>query len=157
MIARLVGAACALVTLTACEDADAPLIAPARIAGDAIPEPLTAQPGDPTRGRVIFVERERGHCVICHQLDAVDAPFQGDVGPALNDVARRLSPAQIRLRIAAPAVLWPDTIMPSYYRVAGLNQVAPEFAGRPLLTAQEIEDVVAFLSEPRLGSTRHGR
>ncbi len=152
MIARAAGTASALMTLSACGQTDAPLIAPALIEGDAIPAPLAPQAGDPARGRVIFTARERGHCVICHQLDAVDAPFQGDVGPALHDVADRLSPAQIRLRIAAPAAVWPDTIMPSYYQVAGLTQVAPEFQGRPLLTAQEIEDVVAFLSDPRAGS-----
>ncbi len=139
MLASVLGA-------VACEPSPPPLIGPALIEDDAL-APLTTTPGNAERGARIFAERGRGHCVLCHQLATVESPFQGDVGPALTGLADRLSPAQIRLRVAAPSAVWPDTIMPAYYRVTDLHQVAPDFAGRPILSAQEIEDVVAFLSQ----------
>lgn len=138
--------AAALGALAGCDRGPEPLVTAAMIEGDALPAPLAPTPGDPTRGEAVFVGRERGHCVICHQLASVDAPFQGDVGPPLTGVGERLSPAQIRLRIAAPTRVWPDTIMPAYYRVAGLHQVPPEHEGETILTAQEIEDLTVFLA-----------
>ena len=135
-----------LVALSACDPAPAPLITASMIEGDAIPAALSPVPGNAERGRIIFTERERGHCVICHTLEAVDAPFQGNLGPTLTGIGARLTPGQIRLRIAKPSEVWPDTIMPSYYRSDGLHQVRAEFAGAPILSAQEIEDLVVFLS-----------
>lgn len=141
-------AACTLglAALSACDASQGALITASMIEGDAIPAPLAADPGDAERGRTIFTERERGHCVICHTLGSVDAPFQGNLGPTLTGIGARLTPGQIRLRIAKPSEVWPETVMPSYYRVGGLHQVRAEFAGAPILSAQEIEDLVAFLS-----------
>lgn len=130
----------------ACGEGTDRLVTAAMIEGDAIPAPFTDIAGDPERGAEIFVARERGHCVLCHAVDGLDAEFQGDVGPTLTGVGARLSPGQLRLRIADPARLWPDTVMPPYYRVSGLNQVAGAYQGQPVLNPQEVEDVIAYLS-----------
>jgi L-cysteine S-thiosulfotransferase len=116
------------------------------ISGDAIPQPLTDLPGDSARGAELFAAREGGHCVLCHRVEGLEAPFQGNVGPELSAVGARLSPAQMRLRIADPTRLWPDTVMPSYYRVTQLQQVGAAYRGEPVLSAQEIEDVIAYLA-----------
>ena len=122
------------------------LVEPDQISGDAIPDPLTGVAGDPERGRAIFVARDGGHCVLCHVVADLDAPFQGNVGPALSDVGARLTPGQIRLRIVDASRLNPDTVMPAYYRVHGLNQVSRGLAGKPVLSSQQVEDLVAFLA-----------
>ena len=111
----------------------------------AIAAPLSAVPGDAERGRAIAVDRGLGNCLSCHALP-IDAEFFGTTGPTLDGVARRLSPAQLRLRLVDPKVVNPLTMMPAYYKTAGLNRVAPAFAGKPILDAQQIEDVVAFLA-----------
>lgn len=111
----------------------------------AIAAPLSDVPGDAERGRAIAVDRGLGNCLSCHALP-IDAEFFGTTGPTLDGVARRLSPAQLRLRLVDPKVVNPMTMMPAYYKTAGLNRVAPAFAGKPILDAQQIEDVVAFLT-----------
>jgi sulfur-oxidizing protein SoxX len=117
------------------------------IAGDAIPEALGGGMGDAQRGLAVIRDRRKGNCLICHSLSrVVDEPFQGEIGPALDGVGRRLSAAQIRLRVVDPARLNPATLMPSYYRVEGLVNVAPEYKGLPVLDAQQIEDIVTYLS-----------
>ncbi|MEO0467145.1 MAG: sulfur oxidation c-type cytochrome SoxX [Pseudomonadota bacterium] len=134
----------------ACQEQSQPLIAASIIEGDGIERALSPIQGDPMRGDALFVSRDGGHCVLCHVLDTIDAPFQGNLGPDLSGVGDRLTPAQLRLRIAQPSVVWPDTIMPSYYRRDGLNQVAPAYRGEPILTAGEVEDLVAFLAAQRI-------
>ncbi len=124
-----------------------PLIAESQIVGDAIPDPLTDEAGDATLGQRIFVERDEGHCVLCHRIAGLDAEFQGNVGPDLTGVGARLTPGQIRLRIADIERVATGSIMPAYYRVQGLNQVDPAFTGEPVLRAQAIEHLVAYLSE----------
>lgn len=116
-----------------------------RVVGDGIPAPLTATPGQAAAGRVIFSEREAGHCLLCHAVDRLDEPFQGNVGPNLSTVGARLTAAQLRLRIVDATRLNPRAVMPSYYRVSGLNQVGEPYRGRPVLTAQQVEDLIAFL------------
>ncbi|WP_233356006.1 sulfur oxidation c-type cytochrome SoxX [Henriciella aquimarina] len=140
-------ALCLLAAMTACNGhSDERLARPAEIDGDAITASLTGEPGDPLRGREVFASRDQGHCVLCHAIDGLEAEFQGNVGPALTGVGTRLTPGQIRLRIADAQMIWPQTLMPSYYRVSGLNQVAAEYQGEPALTARQIEDLVAYLS-----------
>ncbi len=116
-----------------------------KIVGDAIPEALTETPGSVEAGREVFVARETGHCVACHKVASLDAPFQGDVGPDLTAVGRRLNAAQIRLRVVDASALNPSTIMPSYYLRDGLHRVAPEYVGKTVLNPQQIEHLVAFL------------
>ncbi|MEX2481683.1 MAG: sulfur oxidation c-type cytochrome SoxX [Gammaproteobacteria bacterium] len=111
----------------------------------AIEAPLTATPGDVARGRAIALDRASGNCLSCHALPE-EAEFFGTTGPSLVGVARRLSPAQLRLRLVDSKVLNPNSMMPSYYKTRGLNRVAPAYAGRPILDAQQIEDVVAYLA-----------
>lgn len=115
------------------------------IEGDAIPRPLSGRVGDPARGAAVAVDRRLGNCLACHRMP-VDEPFQGEVGPDLADIGGRLDPGQIRLRVADASRIWPGTLMPPYYRVDGLTDVAEEYRGRPALSAQQMEDVVAFLA-----------
>ena len=122
------------------------LASPVTIEGDAIPAALEGRLGDPVRGIAVFTERDQGHCVLCHAIGGLDADFQGDVGPALTGLGARLTPGQIRLRVADAQRIWPQTVMPSYYRTGGLHQVGRDYQGKPALTAQQIEDLVAYLS-----------
>lgn len=114
------------------------------VVNDAIPAPLTREAGDVTRGRTIALDRTRGNCVTCHEMP-VPAAFQGDLGPPLAGVATRYEPGELRLRIVDSKRINPESNMPSYHRVEGLNGVRRQFVGRPILTAQEVEDVLAYL------------
>jgi L-cysteine S-thiosulfotransferase len=116
-----------------------------RMINGAIPEPLTTQPGDPERGRLLVMDREAGDCVICHAMPLPHRQFHGTVGPPLDGVGSRSSEGQLRLRLVDPKVIHPQTIMPAYYKVEGLYRVLDRYQGKPLLTAQQIEDVVAYL------------
>jgi sulfur-oxidizing protein SoxX len=115
------------------------------VEADTIPRPLTAEPGDTARGREIAFNRERGNCIVCHVIPAPDDRVHGDAGPSLRGVAGRLSEGQMRLRLVDGRRLNPASLMPSYYRVDGLTRVAKQYAGKPVLAAQEIEDVLAYL------------
>jgi sulfur-oxidizing protein SoxX len=121
----------------------------AEMAGDALPQPLTGRPGDAARGRRIVVDRRVGLCLLCHSGPFPEIPLQGDLAPDLSGVGSRWSEGQLRLRLVDPARVKGGTIMPSYGRRRGLRRVAPAFTGRPILTNQEIEDVVAFLATLR--------
>jgi sulfur-oxidizing protein SoxX len=113
--------------------------------GDAVRTPLSGLSGRPERGRDIVVDRRKGNCLICHRVPSLDIPFQGEIGPSLAGVARRLKEGEIRLRLIDQSRINPATTMPPYYRIEGLRDVAPADRGKPALNAQEIEDVVAFL------------
>jgi len=119
---------------------------PYKVRGDAIPEPLGALEGDPARGKTVVLDRRRGNCLICHSFPVENEPFQGELGPPMAGVASRLTEGQIRLRLIDQTRINPETIMPPYYRVKGLTNVAPAYRGEPALTAQEIEDVVVYLA-----------
>lgn len=114
----------------------------------AIEQPLTATPGDPARGRAVMLERELGNCLACHAIP-LDAEFPGTTGPSLAGVGARLTPAQLRLRVVDPKRINPATMMPAYFRSSGLNRVLPEYQGKTILDAQQVEDVVAFLATLR--------
>jgi sulfur-oxidizing protein SoxX len=116
------------------------------VSGDAIPAPLEGRKGDAVRGLAVILDRRTGNCLICHSLNVPDEAFQGEIGPPLDGVGGRLSAGQIRLRIADQSRLNPDTLMPPYYRVTDLVNVAPEYRGNPALDSQQIEDIVAYLS-----------
>jgi sulfur-oxidizing protein SoxX len=115
------------------------------IVGDAIPASLTGVPGDPVRGKAIVASRQTGLCLLCHSAPLPEEKFQGTIGPDLKGAGSRNTEGQLRLRIVDPRIFDPDTIMPAYYRRDGLTRVAPAFRGKTVLTAEEIEDVVAFL------------
>jgi sulfur-oxidizing protein SoxA len=116
------------------------------IDGTSIPDSLTGQPGDAELGRAVAINVTQGNCLACHEIPALgDQPFHGDVGPSLAGVARRYDEGQLRLRVVDPKVVNPDSIMPAFYRNQGFHNVMPKFEGKPILTAEQVEDVVAFL------------
>jgi len=127
-----------------CVPALVAMLSLATLADDRQP-PLTDTPGDPGNGERVFLDRDRGHCLLCHAIAATDEPFQGNVGPPLDGIARRLDSAQIRYRIVDASRLNPDTVMPPYHRTHGLRQVGAAFRGLPVLGAQEVEDLIAWL------------
>jgi sulfur-oxidizing protein SoxX len=122
------------------------LAAGAAAAQDGLPGSLTGKPGDPERGRAIVADRQVGMCLLCHGGPFPGERFQGDLAPNLAGVGSRWSEAQLRLRLVDPGRFNPATIMPSYRRTAGLDRVAPARRGQPLLTAGQVEDVVAYLA-----------
>jgi L-cysteine S-thiosulfotransferase len=142
---RVIGAVAAVMLTVA------PLgsLPPYQIAGDAIPALLTGSTGDAARGRAIMLDRRLGACLLCHSGPFPEEKFQGNLAPDLSGVGSRWSPGQIRLRLVDATRLNPDTIMPPYYRVDGLTRVGDARRGKPILSAQQIEDVVAFLSTLR--------
>jgi len=114
-------------------------------ASDAIPSSLTGATGNPALGRKIVLDRQVGLCLLCHSGPFPEERFQGDLAPDLTGVGARLSAGQIRLRIVDPGRVNPQTTMPAYFRTEALTRVAPAFRGKPVLSAEEIEHVVAFL------------
>lgn len=124
--------------------AAAPAFEPYRIESDAIHAPLGAATGDPVRGREVMTGRD-ANCLLCHAVPETGIRFMGDIAPPLSGVGGRLSEGQLRLRIVDQSRLNPDTVMPSYYKIDGLVRVASAYRGKPVLTAQQIEDVVAYL------------
>ena len=115
-----------------------------RVDNDAIAAPLTQTPGDATRGREILMGRD-GNCLLCHAAPETGARFMGNLAPPLSGVGERLDAGQLRLRIVDSMRINRQTIMPSYYRVDRFAQVAEQYRGKPILSAQQVEDVVAYL------------
>jgi sulfur-oxidizing protein SoxX len=113
---------------------------------DSIPQSLSGQPGDAVRGRAIVANRTVGLCLLCHSGPIPEERFQGNLAPSLEGAGLRSTPGQLRLRLVDARRLNPDTIMPPYYRLDGLTRVAKNFQGKTILTAQQIEDVVAYLA-----------
>ena len=125
------------------------------VVGDAIPASLTGIPGDPQLGRAIVINRQNT-CILCHSGPFVEDKIQsdklqGDLAPSLAGVGGRWSEGQLRLRLVDASRLNPATIMPSYYRVEGLQRVGASWRGKPILSAEAIEDVVAYLAGLREG------
>jgi sulfur-oxidizing protein SoxX len=134
-----------LPTLAAGEELPTPVVM-----GDSIPAPLTGSPGDPQRGRAIVINRQNT-CILCHSGPFAEEKFQGDLAPNLAGAGSRWSEGQLRLRLVDASRLNPATIMPSYYRVDGLERVGAPWRGKPILSAEQIEDVVAYLASLREG------
>lgn len=111
-----------------------------------IPKALTTTPGNPDEGRKVVLNRRLGNCLSCHQISALKKElFHGEIGPSLDGVATRWDEAQLRLILSNAKMVFPDTMMPAFYRNDGLHRVRPEFVGKTILTAQQVEDVVAYL------------
>ncbi len=135
----------------------ADVVAPSTVSYDdsgAIDESLTGTPGDPENGRLVMATKSQGNCIACHAVtDLSDFPFHGEVGPSLDGVGSRWDEAQLRGIVADAKHTFPGTIMPSFYKVEGFIRPGRAFTGNaipedeiePLLTAQQIEDVVAYL------------
>jgi len=121
-------------------------VVPYAVLGDAIPQPLTEAPGDAARGRSIVANRQVGLCLLCHSGPFPDERFQGNLAPDLAGAGLRWNAGQLRLRLVDGRRLNPQTIMPSYFRVDGHVRVGAAWRDKPLLSAQQIEDVIAFLA-----------
>jgi sulfur-oxidizing protein SoxX len=133
-----------LAFMLAAQTASAQPVAP-QIVDDAIPASLTGRPGDAARGRAIVANRSTGLCLLCHSGPIAEERFQGDIAPSLAGAGSRWSEGQLRLRIVDGSRLNADTIMPAYYRTGGLQRVARTFEGKTILSAAQVEDVVAYL------------
>lgn len=109
---------------------------------------LTGTPGDPAKGREIFANRRMGNCLACHaNTDLKDQLFHGDVGPSLDGVAGRWNEAQLRAIVVNSKKVFTDaTVMPGYYSLDVGKNVREESVGKTILSAQEVEDVVAYLA-----------
>ena len=128
--------------------AKAEALRPYAIAGDAIPDSLTGKPGDTARGRALVLDRSTA-CILCHSGPFPETRFQGDLAPNLAGTGKRWSVSQLRLRLVDAARLNPATIMPSYYRTEGLVRVGQNRRDKPMLSAEQIEDIVAYLATLR--------
>jgi len=140
----LLAAVLVAVALSSIAHSDNQLVA-YRLVDGTIPEPLTDQPGDPARGRRIVLERDGGDCTICHAMPLPQREFHGTVGPPLDGIGSRATAGVLRLRLVDPKAFNPETIMPAYYKVEGLHRVLDRYDAKPILTAQQIEDVIAYL------------
>lgn len=129
--------------------ARAQIIPPDKITinGDSIDAPLTNERGDAQRGRTIVASRQTGLCLLCHSGPFPEERFQGTIAPSLAGAGSRLAVGQIRLRLVDGTKTNAATLMPSYYHIDGLTRVAQGFRDKTILTAQQIEDVVAYLSQ----------
>lgn len=114
---------------------------------------ISGMPGDPERGLEVMVERGLGNCIACHQVSALqDEPFHGEVGPSLDGVGSRWDEAALRGIVVNAKNVFPDSVMPSFYRVSGFIRPGDGYTGSaatgplsPILSAQDVEDVVAYL------------
>ena len=123
-----------------------PSMARFEIKDGAIAASLTGRPGEVQKGRQVVVGRTLGNCLACHQVTSLKSQeFHGEFGPSLDGVAGRYSEAQLRLIVADPKRIFTDTVMPAFFRNDGLSRVRPEFVGKSILTAAQVEDVVAYL------------
>jgi len=126
--------------------ADEPSLVRYEIVDDSIPASLTGAVGGPTRGRAIVLNRQVGLCLLCHSGPFPEERLLGSLAPSLAGVASRYSVGQLRLRVVDQSRINPQTIMPPYYRTDRLTRVAPAYRGRPILSAEQVEDIVAFLA-----------
>jgi sulfur-oxidizing protein SoxX len=152
---RLIAPLCAAVALGIAAPAAAAEIAPGEVTfvDGAIATSLTGQPGDPVRGREVLASRSLGNCIACHQnSDMADVPWHGEVGPPLDGTGSRWTEAELRGIVANAKMMFEGTIMPSFYKVEGFIRPGDAYTGKaakeigPLLTAQQIEDAVAYLA-----------
>ncbi len=121
-------------------------------ADGAVEASLSGTPGNPEEG-AILMNKGAGNCIACHAVSALsDLPFHGEVGPPLDGVADRWTEAELRGIVANAKIMFEGTMMPSFYRTEGFIRIGDAYTGKPLegeveplLTAQQVEDVVAFL------------
>lgn len=120
----------------------------------SVEQSLSGTAGDAANGRIIVGDKGQGNCVACHQVsDLSDVPFQGEIGPMLDGAGERWSEAELRGIVANAKIMFPDSMMPSFYKTEGFIRPGNAYTGKaaddtfgPLLDAQQIEDVVAYLT-----------
>ena len=123
-------------------------VVPVQVRGDGIDAPLAA-PGDPARGRAIAADRQQGLCLLCHPVPIAEERFQGNLAPSLAGAGARYTEAQLRLRVVDIRRVYPDSLMPAFHSTEGLTRVGRAWQGRPVLSPQQVEDVVAWLTTLR--------
>jgi sulfur-oxidizing protein SoxX len=111
----------------------------------SIPKSLTGKAGDPVNGRKLAIDRKKGNCLACHAMPIPEQQFHGETAPSLYGVGKRLSEGELRLQLVNAKVTNDSTLMPSFYRTHGFNSVLKKFAGKSILEAQDVEDIVAYL------------
>ena len=111
----------------------------------SIPKSLTGKAGDAEKGRALAINRKKGNCLACHAMPIPEQQFHGETGPTLYGVGNRLSEGELRLQLVNSKVTNENTLMPSFYRTFGFNRPLKGFSGKPILEAQEVEDIVAYL------------
>ncbi len=117
-----------------------------KIVNGEVLQPLTNVPGNAIAGRAVFLDRKQGNCYACHTVSVLkDQPFPGEIGPKLDGVASKYAVGQLRLIVTNSKLMFPGTIMPAFYHLAGLNRVPAKLKGKTILTPQQVEDVIAFL------------
>ncbi len=134
-----------LIALLIGGEATAQSLRPYQIEADAITQSLTGKTGVAARGQAIIADRQRGLCLLCHTGAFPEPHMQGNVAPDLREVVGTLSAGQLRLRLVDIRRVNPDSPMPSFYRNDGLTRVGAPWRGKPILAADEIEDVLAYL------------
>ncbi|MGC1495337.1 MAG: sulfur oxidation c-type cytochrome SoxX [Sulfitobacter sp.] len=120
----------------------------------AVEQSLSGTPGDAANGRIIVGDKGQGNCVACHEVaDLADVPFQGEIGPMLDGAGDRWTEAELRGIVANAKMMFEDSVMPSFYKTEGFIRPGNAYTGDaaddtfgPLLSAQQIEDVVAYLA-----------
>tara|TARA_R100001369_G_scaffold10278_1_gene23260 strand:+ start:1379 stop:1852 length:474 start_codon:yes stop_codon:yes gene_type:complete len=120
----------------------------------AVEQSLTSVAGDVTNGRALVGDKGAGNCVACHMVsDLADVPFQGNIGPMLDGAGDRWSEAELRGLVVNAKVMFEGSMMPSFYRTEGYTRPGNAYTGKaaddtfaPLLSAQQVEDVVAYLA-----------
>ena len=142
---RLVAAALA----GACGLVSAQPVASYTVDGDGIAQALLGLRGDPQRGRAIVASRQAGLCLLCHSAPVPEERFQGDLAPSLAGVGSRYSEAQLRLRVVDPRRVNPASFMPAFHSAQNPSRVGAAWVGKPILSAQQVEDVVAWLATLR--------
>ncbi|MFK7942318.1 MAG: sulfur oxidation c-type cytochrome SoxX [Paracoccaceae bacterium] len=138
----------AIVGIMAASTALAGAVAPGDVTFEdgAIQASLTGVAGDPAKGKEWFVGRKLGNCLACHvNSDVSDESFHGEVGPPLDGVADRWEEAELRGIVTNSKMMFEGTIMPAFYNVAGYNRPLEKFEGKTILSAQQVEDIVAYL------------
>ncbi len=140
MIRSWIAAAVALIAGCAVQGSDVRY----QMTGGEIRLPLATGTPDAERGRKLLVSRD-SNCILCHAAPETGERFFGNLAPPLSGVGKRLNAAQMRARIVDPLYFNPQSIMPAYYRIEGLNRVAETYRGKPVLNAEQIEDVIAYL------------
>jgi sulfur-oxidizing protein SoxX len=119
--------------------------AAAQAQADSIPAPLTAEVGDAVRGRAIIANRQLGLCLLCHSGPIPEERFQGNLAPGLDGAGARWSAGQLRMRMVDASAFNPGTIMPSYFKPGSGARTPAALQGKTILSAQQVEDVVAYL------------
>lgn len=137
--------AAATASAPAAETTDAPIVL--KVVDGGIPVSLTGKPGDAAAGKKVFMNRGLGNCYACHKVSLLkDQPFPGEIGPSLDGVGALLTVPQLRMVVSNAKLMFPETIMPAFHKNTELTRVADKFKGKPMLTSQQVEDVVAFLA-----------